>query len=120
MKKIVLLSIIMAISVMILSSLLEAGPVNIVGKWDLIRVENAAGKPQPLPPKPKMGGAEFFKDNTVMFSDNLKGQWTISADGNLNIVLMQFVEMTGAIQGDILKLTNEVNPDEVLVLKKQK
>jgi hypothetical protein len=95
-----------------------ASAANLVGKWDLVRVETADGKSKPLPPKPKMGGAEFFKDKTVLFSDGLKGEWSISQDGSLSIVLMEFLEMPGTIQGDLLRLS--VDPDEILILKKQK
>jgi len=91
---------------------------NLVGKWELVRVETADGKSKPLPPKPKMGGAEFFKDKTVLFSDGLKGEWSISPDGSLKIILMEFLEMNGKIQGNFLRLSNMVDPDEILVLKK--
>jgi hypothetical protein len=48
-----------------------ASAANLVGKWELVRVETAEGKSKPLPLKPQMGGAEFFKDKTVLFSDGL-------------------------------------------------
>jgi hypothetical protein len=89
-----------------------------VGKWELVRVETADGKSKSLPAKPKMGGAEFFKDKTVLFSDGLKGEWSIGADGSLRVILMEFLEMSGAIQGDFLRLS--VDPDEILILRKQK
>jgi hypothetical protein len=119
MKKIALLLLIISINLLIFSPL-KAAPVNLVGKWDLVRVETADGKSKPHPSKPKMGGAEFFKDKTVVFSDGLKGVWTVSTDGSLKIVLMEFLEMSGVVQGDLLKLSTMVDPDEVLVLKRQK
>lgn len=119
MKKISLFLLIISINLLILSPL-KAATVNIVGKWDLVRVETANGKSKPLPSKPKMGGAEFFEDKTVVFSDGLKGEWTVSTNGSLKIVLMEFLEMSGAVQGDLLKLSTMVDPDEILVLKRQK
>jgi hypothetical protein len=106
-----------AISLSIITASL-ASTADPVGKWELVRVETADGKSKPLPAKPKMGGAEFFKNKTVLFSDGLKGEWSISADGSLSVVLMEFLEMPGTIQGDLLRLS--VDPDEILILKKQK
>ena len=53
---------------------------DIIGKWDLIRLEHPDGKPKPYtgPPKAQMGGAEFFPDKTVVFSDGMKGEWTLA------------------------------------------
>ena len=96
-----------------------AWAADFVGKWELVRVEDAQGKVKPHPPKPKMGGAEFFKDKTVLFSDGLKGEWSVSEGGGFTIILMEFLEMSGAIQGDLLKLSTMVDPNEILVLKKK-
>ena len=94
---------------------------NIIGKWELVRLEYADGKIKPHDAsKPKMGGAEFFNDKTVLFSDGLKGEWTISGDGSLKIILMGVLEMFGSIKGDILKLHTMVDPNEILVLRKGK
>lgn len=40
-------------------------------------------------------------------------------DSSLKIVLMEFLEMNGEIRGDFLRLSTMVDPDEILVLKKQ-
>jgi len=119
MRKISALILCIAISLATVNASMAAA-ADLVGKWDLVRVETAAGKSKPLPAKPKMGGAEFFKEKTVLFSDGLKGEWSIAADGSLKIVLMEFLELTGELKGDFLRLSNMVNPDEILVLKKQK
>jgi hypothetical protein len=119
MQKIALLLLCIAISLSTFTASM-ASAANPVGKWELVRVETADGKSKPLPMKPKMGGAEFFKDKTVLFSDGLKGEWSISEDSSLKIVLMEFLEMNGEIRGDFLRLSTMVDPDEILVLKKQK
>ena len=119
MQKISLLLFCIAISLSTFTASM-ASAANLVGKWELVRVETADGKSKPLPLKPKMGGAEFFQDKTVLFSDGLKGEWSISEDSSLKIVLMEFLEMNGEIRGDFLRLSTMVDPDEILVLKKQK
>jgi hypothetical protein len=118
MKKISLVFLCIAISLSVFTASM-AFAANFVGKWELVRVETAAGKIKPLPPKPKKGEVEFFKDKTVLFSDGLKGEWSISEDGGLKIILMEVLEVNGELQGDLLRLSNMVNPDEILVLKKQ-
>jgi hypothetical protein len=119
MHKIALLLLCIAMSLSSFTAAM-ASAADPVGKWELVRLETADGKSKPLPPKPKMGGAEFFKDKTVLFSDGLKGEWSTAADSSLKIVLMEFLEMNGEIRGDLLRLSTMVDPDEILVLKKQK
>jgi len=106
------------ISLLIIVSSSQAAP-NLVGKWEMIRVEYLDGKGKP-PQKPKMGGAEFFQDQKVMFSDGLSGEWTTLPDGRLKITLMGIMEMFGSFEGDLLKLFTEINPNEIMVLKKQR
>ncbi len=120
MKKISILLVGMAVCFLIITAFGEAA--DIIGKWELVRLEYADGKPKPYtgPPKSKMGGAEFFPDKTVVFSDGMKGEWTLAADGKLKVVLMGVVDMDGTFQGDLLKLRTEVGPEQVLVLKKLK
>ena len=118
MKKRWMILLCAAISLLTIASSM-AWAADIVGKWELVRVENAQGKVKPHPPKPKMGGAEFFKDKTVLFSDGLKGEWSVSEGGGFTIILMEFLEMSGAIQGGLLKLSTMVDPNEILVLKKK-
>jgi hypothetical protein len=121
MKKIAVLLTIVAISLLALLAAIvssESAP-SVIGKWELVRVEYADGKSKPQPSKPKMGGAEFFNDKTVAFSDGLKGEWTTLPDGRINIILMGFLEMFGSMQGDLLKLYTEVDPNEIMVLKKR-
>ena len=115
MKKISLLVLCLAISLSIITASMAAA-ASPVGKWELVRVETADGKIKPHPAKPKMGGAEFFANKTVLFSDGLKGVWSISEGGGFKIILMEFLEMNAEIRGDLLRVM--VDPEEILVLKR--
>ena len=117
MKKIFLLFLGIAVSLSF-SIVAMAAAVNPVGKWELVRVETADGKVKPLTSKSEMGGAEFFKDKTVLFSDGLKGEWSLSGSGGLKIVLQEFLEITGEFKDGLLRLSTAVNPDEILIMKK--
>jgi len=117
MKKIFLLFLGIAVSLSF-SIVAMAAAVNPVGKWELVRVETADGKVKPLTSKSEMGGAEFFKDKTVLFSDGLKGEWSLSGSGGLKIVLQEFLEITGEFKDSLLRLSTAVNPDEILIMKK--